>query len=1239
LKKVSDKALSVLLALMIALPLVIAALPVILNPPLVNAASSAAIALDKNEGYVTDFVTVTGSGFTPNKDVRFMWGDYLFSSLGFIACGQAYQRPSIAHVSTGEVHTDALGNSKVQLQVPSLTNGTYTIKADDTVTSATASFTVKPLIKLRNEYAYKTHGSVELNPSDNPANPKYIDFFLAEGFVYDQLVIQLSGFGRGETVEVKMGTTKIGDFIVGTAVWNEGYKFQTGVRVPNIPGGTYTVTATGKISSITASTTFTVKPELFLSVPPTAIPPPGSLDLAFDWVHYYEESATGPRLGAGWYTSIGTSAGSAFVFEATGLTGTTISSVSIVYSGGTPITCTPGGTLTVNPTTGATQGINVATAPYTAPRSDISPLGTNSPRAQTPAGTTLPSGKMLTITITTDTASFPFTKQLFSSTVGTTDIEGTLVWVDGNSTIASDGTSLSGFVGDKDELVITGLKASAASLYPTLVYSSGSTVDERDRDAILGWALGSVGAAVGFYDANTNAVWDVGETVYIDYRAPFGTISAGDQRVTLLSEGGSIFLPWSYVAGGEPDEGRTLTEFPASTRPLQYWTAPGLYKLVYLDKNADSHVSKGDMRISTVLYYDDLGVSATSDLNGFMASKLTIPAIPGGGMQYKVGLWNQGVGIRGVQAGNTVTMQILAKLSATAPTAYQSTQYVTEGFSVTISGNGFFGNEPLTISVGGKYITVITAGPSLSALGVLSDTAITMPALAGGEQSITATGIATSSNTASAKVTYTPALSVYPPSGYNLNPVTSIMAKGLGFEDGTYQIVLDGAGIGEAVTSAFTVADTGDFAGQINIAFNLPEGVGGAHIVDVVKTSDLISSAFYGASYFYNKTTAPVGWTTRPTVPFPTNSEFPTVTIKPSLLAAPTSTIVGSNVTVTGKGLQPSKTYYIWYNPIHGGYLGSTYYTEAVLMITTPTTITTDTKGILSASFQIPASSEGYKGIWVSTSPTFISIDPVSTSRIYAGDYVLYINPALTLAKSSGAVGDNIAVSFSGLYSGDQYQLWWYKPEDTLGRPGRIPNTALLLATATGALYGNSTDVVSFTVPTTAEAGTVYAVDLSYYESGERDSILANPAYFTVGKVATTITLSCTPTIVTQGENVTINGFIEPALSVNITLFIKDPDGKTTNKTITSTSSGTFTDNFKPDKAGTWQVTAKWDGDTTFAAYTSLAATVTVKPIDFSWVYPTVALAIGLIALGTGLFTLYYYLFRKKRAAVTPTTD
>jgi hypothetical protein len=1198
LEKTRMKVLPVLLALMVLLPLSTTVMQMGLNPPLIGASSSATIALDVSEGYVGDYVTVRGSGFKPDKDVTFTWGDNNFDDLGFISNMPKFQRPSVS--VGGRVRTDALGNFVVQLQVPKLTSGTYTVRATDTENSATASFTIKPLIKLRNEYAYKTHGSAQ-TPEDFTSSAYYIDFFLAEGFVGDWLALQLSGFGEGEIVEVKIGTINLDNFTVGSGT-QQGYLFSTTAkRVPEMPGGNYTVVATGKISGITASTSFKVKPELFL-----ASPPPGPTLSQFPWVYSFAD------FGKSWYSSVNITANSAFVFEATGLSGTSIQNVTVVYSGGTPIECQVTGTLTIQD--GSTQGINASTVPFASGSPFTAGL---SPNAKIPSA--IPGGKMLNITITTvgaGGASFTFTNQLFSSSVGAKYTDGVLRWVEGDSTISSNGTGLSGMVGDVNKLVATG--CNGTGFKPAIVYSTGSTVNKIDLDALYPLGLTSF-TPVSFFDANGNGVWDSNDPVYNDADAS-GNVTINDYRLTLQTIGGIEYLPWTLVVSGNPDLGRTLIEFPAETRTSSAYL---LSTWVYLDKYGTGVVSEGDTRISTVLFQDPLWLWPTlsADANGFVALTLDIPSIPGADLTYDVRLWNSG---GPVHVRDTVTMQILTNLEVTsAPTRYQSTHYVTEGSQVTISGDGFFGAEPLTMSAGGKYVTTLTP----NSYGVLSSTTITMPALAGGEQQIMAQGIFTAENTASTNVTFTPALSVSPTTGYNLNPVTSIMVTGKGFEAGTYQIVFDGAGIGEAVISAFTVTDTGDEAGQINIAFNLPEGVEGVHIVDVVKTSDPTKSAFYGESYF--ETDADLRSGVSSLYPYPTDSEFPAVTIYPSLQRTPTSATVGTLVTITGKGLQPSTTYYIWYDP-RG--TSPTTTSQAILMTTTPATVATDAKGTLTASFKVPQCRGGTRYVWVSTSPTYITKDPVLPGPSLVYTYIS-IQPALVLTPTSGPVNTTVSVSISGLRTGSQYQLWWYKPEEPKWA-GEIPSTALPLTSLTGDQYGNSTEAVSFTVPATAEVNTIYAVDLSYF--GNRYTILATPVFFIVGKVSTRITLSLTPTTVTRGENVTINGFIEPAMSVNVTLYITDPDGTLTNKTVVSTPSGTFTDSFKPDKPGTWQVIAKWDGDAVYAGYTSLGATVTVKPVDMSGTYALTGLIVGIVALVLGLILTLYFI-RKRRVAPSAT--
>ncbi len=852
MKKNSSRILSALLALLITFPFLTTLVPAIQITGNVKAASSATIALDVSQGYAGDYVTITGNGFTPNKDVNFTWDDQPFLSLGFSGGIPAYQRPSIKAWSwPALVRTDALGNFVVQLQVPKFTNGTYTMVAEDTATSATAMFTINPRIMLRNQYAYKKHGTSR-TPSDIKSSEYYIELFLAEGFVNDQLALQLSGFDEGEIVEVTVGTKELGEFTVGSGP-EKGYLFDTSAGVHEMPSGEYTVTATGESSGITASTSFKVKPELFLSTPPPAAPALSG----FDWVYTFG------NFGKSWYSSVNATENSTFLFETTGLTGETISSVSVAYDNGSPILCTVLGTLTIQ--NGSTQGIDSSTVPFVSGSPFTAGL---SPNATIPSA--IPSGKMLCVIITTSGASgasFTFNKQLFSSSPGEEWNDGAFVWVEGDSTISSDGTSLSGKVSDVNKLAATGLlRYSWTGQWPVVATSTGSIVSKLDLDAIWGWTLTPYNQSltpVSFYDLDTNSAWDSSEPVYIDYDNS-GNVTVGDQRVTSQTIDGKFYqAAWGPNVGAtDPDLNRTLTAFPPETRPSYF--DPGFWpKWVYLDTYDSGSVSEGDVRISAVPLYVWWMWGWVPDVNGFTAVSLSVPNMLGAGLTYDVGLWSYQAN-NDFSVNSTAKMQILADLEVTdAPTSYQSIAYVTENSSVRIQGKGFHGNETLDIFVGGKYVANVT--PDLYGSFSLD---IRMPALAGGEQPITATG-ATTNNTASTTVTFTPALSVWPA----WHTGAAIMVIGKGFEADTYQIIFDGAGIGEAVTPLFIVADTGDEAGQINMAFRLPAGVEGYHIIDIVKTATPTISALYGAVY------CDIGGSARQDTPFPTDSEFQTITI------------------------------------------------------------------------------------------------------------------------------------------------------------------------------------------------------------------------------------------------------------------------------------------------------------------------------------------------------------------------
>jgi hypothetical protein len=98
----------------------------------------------------------------------------------------------------------------------------------------------------------------------------------------------------------------------------------------------------------------------------------------------------------------------------------------------------------------------------------------------------------------------------------------------------------------------------------------------------------------------------------------------------------------------------------------------------------------------------------------------------------------------------------------------------------------------------------------------------------------------------------------------------------------------------------------------------------------------------------------------------------------------------------------------------------------------------------------------------------------------------------------------------------------------------------------------------------------------------------------TVAAQSTTISISLSETLITEGGELTVSGAIEPPDEVSISLLYTVPDGSTLTRNVTSSSDGSFSDLFKPTVTGSWSVKASWTGNETQAGATSYTETFTV---------------------------------------------
>jgi len=149
----------------------------------------------------------------------------------------------------------------------------------------------------------------------------------------------------------------------------------------------------------------------------------------------------------------------------------------------------------------------------------------------------------------------------------------------------------------------------------------------------------------------------------------------------------------------------------------------------------------------------------------------------------------------------------------------------------------------------------------------------------------------------------------------------------------------------------------------------------------------------------------------------------------------------------------------------------------------------------------------------------------------------------------------------------------------------------------------------------------------------------SSPATLTVTKIQSSLSITASPLTLNVGENVTISGTLTPAQTASITVTYTMPNGTSTTRTVLSTSTGTFTDIIRLDKAGTWQVKASWNGNSQYEAAVSAPIAVTAEAVDqMTPIFAMAGLGLGVIALALALVGVYLALKKKAEAPKPPAT-
>jgi hypothetical protein len=102
----------------------------------------------------------------------------------------------------------------------------------------------------------------------------------------------------------------------------------------------------------------------------------------------------------------------------------------------------------------------------------------------------------------------------------------------------------------------------------------------------------------------------------------------------------------------------------------------------------------------------------------------------------------------------------------------------------------------------------------------------------------------------------------------------------------------------------------------------------------------------------------------------------------------------------------------------------------------------------------------------------------------------------------------------------------------------------------------------------------------------------------TISKKFSSITCTVSSQKVVEGDAIEVSGKLTPPKKEFVYLIIQKPDGKTVEKTLTTTTDGLFSYEFTPDMEGSWSAKARWLGDLDYENCTSPSVSFTVEKLE-----------------------------------------
>jgi len=155
-----------------------------------------------------------------------------------------------------------------------------------------------------------------------------------------------------------------------------------------------------------------------------------------------------------------------------------------------------------------------------------------------------------------------------------------------------------------------------------------------------------------------------------------------------------------------------------------------------------------------------------------------------------------------------------------------------------------------------------------------------------------------------------------------------------------------------------------------------------------------------------------------------------------------------------------------------------------------------------------------------------------------------------------------------------------------------------------------------------------YNIRAYVYPSNSFPEMYSFPAFLSVTKIRMQLSCSVRRPIIELGRTMATFGYLTPVIEgASITLTYRKPTGSPIVRTVQTGGGGLYNDTaFTPQEAGSWNVTASWEGDETHMSATSPLAYFNVlqPPTQFGmWVIIAlvVSISVSAILLAAGLTT------------------